>query len=204
MNWLPRVGCSPTLSTGKSCRGDRVKEDIGYYNQLAKAALTDDAAFTELYRSFFTPVYNFVYARLRNAADADEVTADVFCHVFFHLEDYSGSSSYTAWMFRVARNAVIDFVRKRDKKRQIQTEGWEEYLTAASPKAMEPEEVMVSKEDIAELLAKVDMLKEPARQAVQLKYWSNLSNVQIAEILGTTSDHVGVIIYRALRMLRKS
>lgn len=61
-----------------------------YYNQLAKLAVEDDAAFTELYQAFFRRVYNFVYANTKNSADADELTNDIFYKVFRNLNKYRG------------------------------------------------------------------------------------------------------------------
>ena len=57
-----------------------------YYNLLAKRATTDEEAFEELYEHFFPRVYNFVYARLKNSADADDVTSTTFLKMNENLE----------------------------------------------------------------------------------------------------------------------
>ncbi|MBO4780145.1 MAG: sigma-70 family RNA polymerase sigma factor, partial [Selenomonadaceae bacterium] len=63
--------------------------DIEYYNDLAQRATTDESAFEELYEYFFPRVYNFIYARLKNSADADDVTSITFVKMNENLESYN-------------------------------------------------------------------------------------------------------------------
>lgn len=177
-------------------------KDAIYYNLLAKRALEDDLAFVELYEGFFDRVYNFIYAKLRNAADADEVANTVFYKIFMNLEQYSGRGSFSGWLFAAANRSVIDFCRRKNKKRQIITEDWEEYLTEAAPELEQPENKITAKEKTKHILEAVNKLNEREREIVRLKYWSDCSNVEIAEILNLTPSNVGVILFRALNKLK--
>ena len=172
------------------------------YNLLAKRALEDDLAFAELYERFFDRVYNFIYAKLRNSADTDEVTNAVFYKIFMNLEQYSGKGSFAGWLFAAANRSVIDFCRRKNKKRQIITEDWEEYLTEAAPEFEQPENKIMAKEKTKRLLNAVNKLNEREREIVRLKYWSDCSNAEIAEILNLTPSNVGVILFRALNKLK--
>jgi len=98
-----------------------MEKDTDYYNSLAKIALNDDEAFIELYETFFPQLYSFIYDKIRNAAD-------VLHKVFMSLATYSGTSSFAAWLFSVANNSVIDFCRRKNKKRQIIADDWEEFF----------------------------------------------------------------------------
>ena len=180
-----------------------MEKDTNYYNQLAKRALNDDVSFIELYETFFKRVYNFIYSKIRNAADTDEVVNDVFYKVFMNLEQYSGTSPFTAWLFSTANHSIIDYYRRKNKKRQIVTEDWEEFFIEAAPEFEQPENKLLTKEETRQLLDAVGKLNEREQEIIKLKYWADCSNVEIAEILNLTSSNVGIILFRALDKLKK-
>ena len=180
-----------------------MEKDTDYCNRMAKRASTDDEAFIELYETFFPRLYNFIYARIRNSADADEITNDVFYKIFLNLEQYSGTSSFVAWLFSAANHSVIDFCRRKNKKRQIVAEDWEEFFTATAPESQQPENQLLTEEERRKLLKAVGKLTEREQQIIELKYWSDCSNVEIAKILDLTPSNVGIILFRALDKLKK-
>lgn len=180
-----------------------MEKDTNYYNQLAKRAIDDDFAFIELYETFFQRVYNLVYSKVRNAADTDEIVNDVFYKVFMKLDQYSGTSSFTAWLFSTANHSFIDYYRSKNKKRQIITEDWDEFFMEAAPKFEQPENKLLTKEESQCLLNAVGTLTEREQEIIKLKYWANCSNVEIAEILNLTPSNVGIILFRALDKLKK-
>ena len=87
------------------------------YCQLTKLAVKDDGAFIELYQAFFRRVYNFVYANTKNAMDADELTNDIFYAVFKNLDKYNDDFYFSTWLFNIVRHMIIDFHRKKNKKK---------------------------------------------------------------------------------------
>ena len=180
-----------------------MEKDTDYYNSLAKIALNDDEAFIELYETFFPQLYSFIYAKIRNAADADEIAADVLHKVFMNLATYSGTSSFAAWLFSVANNSVIDFCRRKNKKRQIIADDWEEFFNEVASPAEEPENRLIAQEEQRKLLQALSNLTEREQSIIELKYWSECSNVEIAKILELKPSNVGIILFRALDKLKK-
>ena len=106
-------------------------------------------------------------------------------------------------MFKVARHMTIDFQRNKNKKRQIVAEDWEEFLNLSAEESEQPESLLLTKEKTQILLSALENLKERDRQVVELKYFADCSNVEIAEILNLSPANVGIILFRTLEKLKK-
>ncbi|MBQ6004634.1 MAG: sigma-70 family RNA polymerase sigma factor [Selenomonadaceae bacterium] len=172
-----------------------------YYNELAQRAATDEDAFEELYQYFFPRVYNFIFARLKNYADADDVTSITFLKMNEHLDNYDPSkAAFSTWLFRIANNAIIDHTRHIDRNNETE---WEEFLDPAAPEHDEPERQMVTSETSRELLEAIDKLSERERRIVELRYWGEQDTRTIAEILSMSESNVRVTLHRALGKMKK-
>ena len=175
--------------------------DSAYYNNLAVRAVQDEAAFEELYRYFFPRVYNFIFSRLKNAADADEVTSITFLKMNDHLADYDPErSGFSTWLFHIAANSVTDMARKTTRRQEAT---WEEFFDPEAPEGEEPEAKMLAKERQGALLKAVGKLSEREQRIIALKFWSGLKNREIAEIMDLSPTNVGTILQRSLQTLKK-
>ena len=171
-----------------------------YYNTLAKRAATDEDAFEELYEYFFPRVYNFIFARLKNSADADDVTSITFMKMNENLESYdSERASFSTWLFRIALNSIIDHTRRRDKNNETE---WDEFFDPAAPDYQQPEAQALTVEGNSELLKALGKLNERERRIIELKFWGELDSRAIAEILSMTEGNVRVTLHRALAKLK--
>ena len=171
-----------------------------YYNELARRAITDEEAFEELYEHFFPRVYNFVYARLKNSADSDDVTSTTFLKMNENLENYNPErAAFSTWLFRIANNAIIDQTRRVDKNQETE---WEEFFDPAAPENDEPEHRMMRSEASHGLLAAIDKLNERERRIIELRYWGEQDTRTIAEILSMSESNVRVTLHRALGKLK--
>ena len=176
--------------------------DIEYYNDLAQRATTDESAFEELYEYFFPRVYNFIYARLKNSADADDVTSITFVKMNENLESYNPAvAAFSTWLFRIASNAIIDHTRRRDKNQETE---WEEFFDPAAPEYQEPEAQLLTNEGNRELFEALNKLNERERRIVELRYFSEMDTRSIAELLSMTEANVRTTLHRTLAKLKKS
>lgn len=172
-----------------------------YYSALAQRATTDEQAFEELYEYFFPRVYNFIYARLKNSADADDVTSTTFMKMNENLECYDSSkAAFSTWLFRIATNALIDHTRRRDKSEETE---WEEFFDPAAPEYQEPEAQTLAQESNNELLTALGKLNDRERRIIELKFWGDLDTRSIAAVLSMTESNVRVILHRSLGKLKK-
>ena len=171
-----------------------------YYNELAGRATIDEDAFEELYECFFPRVYNFIFARLKNVADADDVTSITFMKMNENLESYDPTkAAFSTWLFRIANNALIDHTRRNDKTNETE---WDDLFDPAAPEREEPESVMMTGETNRELFAALQKLNERERRIVELKFWGDLDTHEIAEILSMTEGNVRVTLHRTLGKLK--
>ena len=171
-----------------------------YYNELAQRATTDESAFEELYEYFFPRVYNFIFARLKNVADADDVTSITFIKMNENLEFFDpNKAAFSTWLFRIANNALIDHTRIHEKSNETE---WDELLDPSAPESEEPETRMMSSETNRELLLALEKLNERERRIVELKFWGELDTRSIAEVLSISESNVRVTLHRTLDKLK--
>lgn len=171
------------------------------FNELAQQACVDESAFEELYEYFFPRVYNFIFARLKNATDADDVTSITFMKMNENLEHYDPSkAAFSTWLFRIATNAIVDHTRKNSRNQETE---WDEFFDPAAPAQNEPESQALAEAENQTLLKILDTLNERERRIVELKFFSELDSKSIAEILSMTENNVRVTLHRTLAKLRK-
>ena len=178
-----------------------MENEIKYYNTLAVRARVDEDAFNELYRHFFPRVYNFIYARMKNVDLADDVVSITFMKVYENLDNYNPTkAAFSTWIFRIASNAMMDHYRRTQSHGEVE---WDETIDPPAPEFREPEAQALIEDGKAELLRAIDKLNERERRIVELKYFSDMGNKEIAEVLGISANNVGVVLHGALKKLKK-
>ena len=174
--------------------------DENYYNRVAALAVNDDEAFIELYNKFFPPVYGMIFARIKNVAAADDVVGEIFMKVALNLDKYDRKYAFSTWLFAIARNSLADYFRRQNRKRE---DSWNEFFDRSAPINEQPEEKLLSDETIENLLRAVGKLTERQRKILELKYWADLANVEIAEFMNLSARNVGYLHYQAIKKLRE-
>ena len=155
----------------------------------------------EWYLQLFPRVYNFVYARLKNKVDADDVTSEVFLKAVERIGTYDARrGAFSTWVFCIAKTTLINFA----KRRNIHTEvAWEEFLTLTTDERTRPENRFFLGEDERAILFAMDKLSPRERRYLELKFWGGLTNRQIAAVDGVSESQVGVTVFRAMGKLRQ-
>lgn len=157
----------------------------------------DKEAFTELYDHFFDSIYRYVYFRVV-PAEVDDIVETIFVKSWLNLESYEKRDvNFSAWLFRIAHNAVIDFRRSHRSIDALDYAVPDESEQTA-PKSL-TEKAMMTKV----VRDAVDTLREPYRQVIVLKFLTGLSNAEVAEVLGQREGNVRVLQFRALKELKK-
>lgn len=163
---------------------------------VAEAAKTDAGAFGELYERYHPRVYRYVYHRVGNSTDAEDITAIVFMKALEALPNFqSRRSGFAPWLFRITRNSVVDHYRRG--RRQEPIEGVEHHAPDADPLHH-----ALGSESRAELHALVHDLSPDQRDVILLRFTADLSFTEIASILKKNEPAVRMLLHRGLRKLK--
>ncbi len=156
-------------------------------------------SFTELYDRYFDKVYNYVRYHVKLAAEADDITGKVFESALNKFESFNPARAPAqAWLFTIARNAVIDWARARNHRGEVSLEAAAE-LEGTDPRA---DTALERKEEAGMLLEAVATLDERTRDIIALKFSSGMTNREIALMTGLGESNVGILIYRAVKKIQ--
>ena len=161
-------------------------------------ATTQRTRFEAIYEAHVTAIHRFVYARVGNRPDAEDLTAQVFMRAVEQLDVDRAAPQIAAWLYRVAQNAVADYWRAFYRLPQIGVEqvagAWEPISPQASPTA--DAEADTAAAAVTRLLKK---LPEQYARVLELRFLQRLSVAETAEKLGISHGNAKVLQYRALR-----
>ncbi len=161
------------------------------------------AEFADLYRSHYRRVLGLCLRLLGQRAQAEEATQEVFVKAYRAMDRYDPAQSFAAWVLRIASNHCIDLIRRRAREPL----GFDEADTDVEAMAggdAGAEAALSGAEDAEAVRAAVAALPERYRLPVVLAYFEEASYDEIAERLGITRNHVGVLLLRARRALRRA
>jgi RNA polymerase sigma-70 factor (ECF subfamily) len=161
-----------------------------------------EAHFTHLYERYFQRIYSFVYLRMRNRADAEEVVQETFTAVYRSIDAYRGQSSLAAWIYGIAKNTVNNYIRRARAQTQ-RVEKAEAELTRAQQNldACTPEEHLNLRRCEEALRESLESVGEWHAEAFVLRHFEDLPIDEIARRLSRSNDAVRSSLYRMKKML---
>jgi RNA polymerase sigma factor (sigma-70 family) len=162
---------------------------------LVKAARRDLAAFATLYRRYVTPIYRYIYSRLSNVADAEDLTAQVFTEALEGLHRYREQGNFAAWLFTIARHKVSDYYRSQRPNLPLN-----EALDSPADDT-DPLVHMVQEETLGRLAALVAQLDEEQQELLRLRFAGGLTYGEIGGIVGRSEAAIKMAVHRLLRRL---
>lgn len=154
----------------------------------------DMGAFEVLYGRHRSRVFGFLLGRLKDRSEAEDVFQAVFAKLHRNRQQFKPESPFLPWLFTLARNTLIDHVRKRD------AEG--KHVTASETAIENYAAPVADTSPIAAGVAELSRLNESQRQALELRFNQGLTFAEIAEQMQTSADNPRQIISRAIRKLR--
>lgn len=178
---------------------DKAKRDL----ELVHAAIDgDQTAYGELMDRYRESIYYMMLKMVKNTDDADDLTIEAFGKAFNRLKQYSPNYAFSTWLFKIASNNCIDFIRKkRIKVTSMDTgvtnhDGETVYIDARS-NTLDPEETIMHKQKIMHMRSLVSKLKPRYRILVEKRYFEELSYEEISEELGLPLGTVKAQLFRA-------
>ena len=179
-----------------------------YDYSLIRSALEngDQKAYAELMGRYRDSVYFMLLKMVNNKDDADDLTIEAFGKAFKRLSQYTPTYAFSTWLFKIASNNCIDFIRRKkmvmfsiDKKFE-NNEGAEMSMDIKAD-GLNPEEHMVKKQKVKHMREIVEKLKPRYRVLVELRYFDELSYEEIAEKLELPIGTVKAQLFRAREFL---
>jgi RNA polymerase sigma-70 factor (ECF subfamily) len=167
-------------------------------DELARAASAGDVeAVGRLYDQLVGPIYRYIAVRVRRREDAEDLTHLVFERIVTALPRYRHDGKpFSAWAFRIARNAVIDHLRRTRRTEPLD-------VIPERDDAAGPDAVTLREEEIRELRAAILRLTPDQREALILRYASGLSADEAAQVMGRRAGTIRGLTFRAIEALRR-
>jgi RNA polymerase sigma-70 factor (ECF subfamily) len=161
--------------------------------------------FNELYNRYFKRIYAFVHGRLRNHADAEEITQETFVSVFRSIENYRGQASLLSWIFGIAKNLSNNSIRRAQNQRQkFDSVEPEHFVPNPSLGACAPDDELHMQRYVQTIREQLESLAEWQRGVFEMRHFENLSIPEIARRTDRSNDAVRSSLYRIKRMMIES
>lgn len=169
---------------------------------IQKAKAGDANAFGELYERYAEQLFRFIYSQTSNRLDAEDLSADVFLKAWRSLARYEERGfSFSAYLFRIARNLLID---SRRNKKPIDPISEDELMDFPDSMISDPSTVLAAKVQHKELVNILSQLREDYRTVLILRFLNDLSPEETSQVMGRSIGAVRVLQHRALTSLRKT
>jgi RNA polymerase sigma factor (sigma-70 family) len=183
---------------------DKAKDDY----RLVQLALNnnDQSAYAELMKRYRESIYFMLLKMIKNQDDADDLTIEAFGKAFKKLDQYVPTFAFSTWLFRIASNNCIDFIRRQKMitysidKEQVGKDGGKMQFDLPSS-GLDPSEVVIRDQKIKLMHEVVDKLKPRYKRLVELRYFKELSYEEIADELQLPLGTVKAQLFRARDLL---
>jgi RNA polymerase sigma-70 factor (ECF subfamily) len=152
-----------------------------------------------LFERYHVMLYNFFLRLTGNRSISEDLVQDVFIRILKYRSSYLGQSKFTVWLYKIARNAHIDYLRKRKDEVGL-SEQWYE-SASREPSPLEKVERSQEITQIRQALAQLSLKK---REVLILSRYQNLKYKEIAELLGCRIGTVKALVHRATKDLGKA
>ena len=182
---------------------DKAKQDLVLVEEAKKGK---QAAYAELMDRYRDSIYFTMLKMVKNTDDADDLTIEAFGKAFNRLEQYSPSFAFSTWLFKIASNNSIDFIRKKRIQVTSMDSGFsnsdgESIQIDARSTGLNPEETIIQGQRIDHMRLLVSKLKPKYRELVEKRYFEEMSYEEIAEEMNLPLGTVKAQLFRARDVL---
>lgn len=192
---LAREGSISTTAQERTYQRAQVRREE---ELIRRAQEFDQEALGWLYQLFYPKVYNYAYLQLGDVQQAEDLASEVLLRMLESLKGYRFRGvPVAAWVFRIARNCLIDLHRRRQRRPQI---ALYEGISDADENPVDAAERALTQNQLRLALTK---LTEEQRQVILLKFVEGMDNATVARVLGRSQGAVKSLQHRALVSLRK-
>ena len=155
-------------------------------------------AFAKLYEMYFDRVFRYVLVRVGNPAEAEDLAGDVFIRAYESLKSYQWRGvPFSAWLFRIAHNRIVDHLRKEGGKEPVYLDG------PIGLEGEDPHEQAVLSINVEETKRAMAELTDAQRHVIALRFASGLSIAETARAMQKNEGAIKALQHSAVRALRR-
>jgi RNA polymerase sigma-70 factor (ECF subfamily) len=169
-------------------------------NLVRRAQQRDTEAFSQLYEAYFDKIYRYIALRIRNETEAEDMTQQVFMKMLQSISSYKIKGvPFSAWIYRIAHNQIVDFLRQQNKKSTVDIEG-----IPLPDTGEDPQHIMEQEVDIKQLKQATRKLTAFQQEVLSLRFTGELSIAECASIMGKSEGAIKALQHSAVVALRKA
>lgn len=182
-----------------------LSEKAQYDYRLVLSAINgDQKSFEELFKRYKDAIFFMLLKMVNNKNDAEDLTFEAFGKAFRNIRQYSPKYAFSTWLFKIASNNCIDFLRKK-KGNTVSIDGKEDNENERSitleSNTLNPEQDYIKKQKATIMRRQVSRLKERYRRLIELRYFEEFSYEEIAKELKLPIGTVKAQLFRARELL---
>lgn len=173
---------------------------------IERALQKDESAYAELMNNYRDALYFMMLKMTNNSTDAEDLTIEAFGKAFKKLNQYSPDYAFSTWLFRIASNNCIDFLRRKKKQNisslnDSQVEDGTEQAANLSSNQPGPDDELMKSQKIEVMRVVVEKLKPHYRKLVELRYFQEYSYEEICQEMDLPLGTVKAQLFRAREFL---
>lgn len=156
----------------------------------------DWSNFDELYNIYINKIYKFIYLKTLHKEVAEDLTSQVFLKVVEKVNNFQASSNFSAWIYTLARNTVIDFYRSKKIEFNVD-ECWNITDNIDLPQNID------NRQQLQQVQQYLQKIPQKHREIIVMRVWGGMSFEEIAQITNKSEGGVKMSFYRLLRNIKK-
>lgn len=159
--------------------------------------------YEEIVRRYQKKLFSYIYRLVSNKEEAEDILQNVFVKAYRNIKTFDTTRKFSSWIYRIAHNEAVNFLKKRNKKRFV---SWEDIVASkdkldTQSEEKSPIEVWIKEESRLEVQRSLEKLPEKYSQVLKLRYFSEKSYEEIGKAIKSPVNTVGTLINRAKKKL---
>ncbi len=190
------------MEVGKNL-SEKGKKDLVVVERAKKG---DEAAYAQLMDQYREPVYYMLLKMVKNTDDAEDLTIEAFGKAFNRIKQYSPNYAFSTWLFKIASNNCIDFIRKKrvhltSMDHAYSNADGESVKIDVESGTMDPEETFIKEQKVKTMRKVVEQLKPRYRDLIKKRYFEELTYEEISDEMDLPLGTVKAQLFRAREFL---
>ncbi len=165
---------------------------------VRRAQQRDQVALTQLYEENFDRIYRYIVLKIGDRTEAEDMTQQVFLNALKSISSYRWKGMpFSAWLFRIAHNQVIDYFRKKSRRPTVPLD------ESMAMVGIGPQKVAERKVEIEQMAQATQKLTKAQQEVISLRFAGDLSIAEVAKVMGKSEGAIKALQHSAIVALRK-